>query len=505
MPPIAFSKRSESAIRFDKELGRCFGWACFSKKNGEPYIDLHGDHFPDDELLKAVDGLMKLPIEKREINVEHAGAARGTIVSAFALTEDIAKAVTPPIETGGTYGVLVSFEPDADLLKSIQAGEMICLSIEGKAYDVQEVAKSAAAEVAATAHKRTMRRVELTKLAVVKAGAHEGAQVAILKSAAPTDAVVSFARTAPAVALAVPVEKRQHAATSAEYGHQHVVYDVDDPDAKVGGTSWESMDGGCHGHSHSWVRNADGTITLLMAEGHTHTLATESDVMNTAATDLAKAQNDITNLKDGFAKRESFLKTILAAAVLMTPAEAAFAKRLTPDQLEGFLGKSSEERAKLATPIHKSERTGRVYYAGQEDLVAEVKDADAMHEKVEKAERERDVATFEKRADAEIPSLKGTTAQRAKLLKAIAGIADEADRTAITEALVGASQAQATLLKRVGHNNPNPLGESPQARYQAGLEAFAKSQNTTVIKATSAFNGTTEGAALYDAAYGPSR
>ena len=73
--PTLFTKRS-APISFDKDLGLCFGWFCFNKKDGEDYVDAHGDHFPGDELLKAVDSLMAKPASDREINVEHVGAGR---------------------------------------------------------------------------------------------------------------------------------------------------------------------------------------------------------------------------------------------------------------------------------------------------------------------------------------------------------------------------------------------------------------------------------------------
>jgi hypothetical protein len=185
---VAFSKTSEP-LRFDKKLGLCFGWFCFSKQAGVEYDDEHGDHFPDDELVIAVDALMAKAGSEREINIEHAGAGRGSIATAVAMTEDVAKAYG--IDTHGTYGVLGSFRPDAALLKSIEAGERFCLSIEGHASNVETIAKSAdGVEIAAAKRKRIMRGVELTKLAVVKAGAHRGAAVALIKTApdgAPPD------------------------------------------------------------------------------------------------------------------------------------------------------------------------------------------------------------------------------------------------------------------------------------------------------------------------------
>lgn len=442
MPPVAFTKTSDQQLSFDKKLGRCIGWACFSKKDGEPYVDLHGDHFPDDELLKAVDGLMKLPLEQREINVEHLGKARGTIVTAWAMTEDVAKGMTPPCDTGGTYGVLVTFEPDAELMKSIEAGDAVCLSIEGKAYDVEQVAKSAeGVDVAAAKHKRTMRKVELTKLAVVKAGAHEGAAVSLIKSAV-VDALKVAKGSLPFAHLATPVAKRSPAMTTAVQGHQHLIGDLDEKD---GFTSWETASGDQYGHSHPWVRGSNGTIVIGEANGHSHEIEE-----TTMPTDIEKAQTDLATARADFAKRESVLKSLLVALVALPPDQAAFAKRLKGDELEQFLGKPEADRAALAKPIHKSERTGRLFYAGEEQLAEMQKDSDALAEKLAKSEQTAEAATFEKRAAVEIPNLRGTPEQKGALLKAVEGIADEATRKVAVECLKSASQAMASLFVRPG-------------------------------------------------------
>lgn len=69
--------------------------------------------------------------------------------------------------------------------------------------------------------------------------------------------------------------------TSVVAGHQHLL----DPsgsmygscgDGSSGSTSWAVSEGEDHGHEHAWIRNADGTITIAMAEGHTHTILDEN-------------------------------------------------------------------------------------------------------------------------------------------------------------------------------------------------------------------------------------
>lgn len=69
--------------------------------------------------------------------------------------------------------------------------------------------------------------------------------------------------------------------TSVLDGHQHLL----DPsgnrygmggDGQSGCTSWAVSEGAECGHEHAWIRNADGTITIAMAEGHTHTILDEN-------------------------------------------------------------------------------------------------------------------------------------------------------------------------------------------------------------------------------------
>lgn len=556
MPPVSFASTSPVALTFDKKSRRCVGFGCFSMKDGVEYVDLHGDHFSDDELFKAVGGLMKQPFDTREINVEHLGAAQGSIVTAFALTEDIAKAMTPPIDTGGNYGVLVDFEPSADLLKRIEAGEMLCLSMEGKAHDVEVVKSAEGADIAATKRKRNMRGVELTKWAVCKAGAHEGAGIAIVKAGPQADVIEALKKSGVRAfaeihvgktlagakkklkaaiarherhmdgteatdddsqqklmdemrdALAelgdesgmsmdkARVAKRAPAMTSAHDGHQHLIGDVDEKD---GFTSWETAASDKYGHSHPWVR-IDNRIVIGEANGHSHEIEE-----TTMPTDIEKAQADITALKADLAKsnaRVSTLGTALAIACSLPPEQLAYVSRLDAAGQESFLAKSATERAELAKPVYVSKSTGDAFYASDDRRLVEMaKAADAGAVELAKAREAAEVATFEKRAAAELPSLRGTVAEKAALLKAVEGIADEAVRKVALEMLKSADHATASVLKPVGFAGAAPVVGSALEAYDKGLEAFAKAKDPAANpdKYADEFLGTSEGSRLYKA------
>lgn len=479
--PATFSKTSPAPIAFDKALGLCFGWFCFSKQAGVEYDDLHGDHFPDDELVKAVDALMAKPASEREINVEHAGGARGSIATAQAMTEDVAKALK--IDTGGNYGILGSFRPDAALLKSILDGERFCLSIEGSASNV-EIVKSADGAEVTKARKRIMRGVDLTKLAVVKAGAHEGASVALIKSAAVALKAARLAKACPAM-------------TSAEHGHAHLIADCDED---AGYTSSEPMSGQPNDgwHSHPWLKDeATGAITIGEALGHSHTVTptdTAETDMPTPADDLAKAQTDLASARAALTKTAA----LLLVACSLSPEQAAYAKSLSPADRETFLGLADSERIAKAAPIYKA-AGGALYFVGEERLAELAKTADAQGVELAKARDAAEVVTFEKAATSTVPHLKGALPEKAALMKAVAGIADEAIRKALTETLKGADAAVAMLCKSVGVNGSgDPVVKSAQDELDGIAAEIAKTKGVTFAKASTLALDTPRGRELYD-------
>jgi len=501
--PLAFAKTSPEPLRFDKKLGMCFGWSCFAKKDGEAYEDSHGDHIPEDDILLAALELSALPVEDRTIKANHSGGARGSIVSCWGMTEDIAKACD--VDTHGTAGILVAFKPDEELLKSIESGEAFCLSIGGVSHDPEVIEKSKAAKV--EKRKRVLRKVSIHEISVVKLGAHEGAKVALIKRAdvgEPTVEVSAEAKVAHAVSLVkhaalvaglvTPIEKRTPAATSYELGHQHLIYDADEKD---GVTSYDRADGFQYGHSHNWIRGADGTLTVLAADGHTHTLATETIAMSNP-TDIAKAQADITALKADFAKAKETFARPLDTLRNLPADQAAFAKRLKGDELEQFLGKPEADRAALAKPIHKSERTGRCYYAGEESLVEMAKELDSNAVELAKAREANETARIEKSAREVIPFVKGSDAVKVAIMRAVEALPEELRKEAL-ETLRAANTAFESVTKRVGVAGGGVPETGALAHYNAGLAEFAKSRNAKPDDVALEYLTTDDGKARYAA------
>ncbi len=65
--------------------------------------------------------------------------------------------------------------------------------------------------------------------------------------------------------------------TSAADGHQHLLSmrDWQGNTCTSGETGWAMSEGAQNGHSHPWVKNDDGTITIGESSGHTHTILDE--------------------------------------------------------------------------------------------------------------------------------------------------------------------------------------------------------------------------------------
>ena len=264
-------------------------------------------------------------------------------------------------------------------------------------------------------------------------------------------------------------------------GHQHLIWDVEEAD---GGTSYEVMPGAEYGHSHPFVRRADGSISIGEAAGHTHTVSTTEEA--TMADDINKqllaAQADVSKAEQR------------TAAVLALPVEQfAFAKRLVGGELAAYLAKSATERAEAAKPVHVA-KSGEVFYASDDPrLVSMAKAHDAMAEQVEVAKAAAATAEIAKAAAA-LPNVKGADL----IAKAIHGAALTADeRKSALADLAAVNATVAVITQPIGKGGaPGPNDAESQ------LEALAKSIQAGVpgmsfAKAFDEALATEKGSALY--------
>jgi hypothetical protein len=125
-------------FKVDEALGLVFGWAIVSKENGENYFDLQGDHIPEDAMLKAATDFMQNSRMAGDMHERAEGepVESGTVVFAFPLTTDIAKAMG--IETKKT-GLMIAMRPDPDVLGKFKSGEYTGFSIGGNRGVDEEV------------------------------------------------------------------------------------------------------------------------------------------------------------------------------------------------------------------------------------------------------------------------------------------------------------------------------------------------------------------------------
>ena len=130
---IKFEPKAQ-VVKVDNNLGLVFGFAIVSTSGGEPYYDVQGDHIPEDAMLKAATEFMENSRLAKEM---HRGDARGSVIYAFPLTTEIAKALD--IVTKRT-GLLIAMKPDAEMLAKFAKGELTGFSIGGSYGEMEAVA-----------------------------------------------------------------------------------------------------------------------------------------------------------------------------------------------------------------------------------------------------------------------------------------------------------------------------------------------------------------------------
>jgi hypothetical protein len=121
-------------FKVDEELGLVFGWGLVSNVNGEAFFDSQGDHIPEGAMLKAAADFM---LGGRVAKEMHVGDSKGTILFAWPLTADIAKAME--IETKFT-GLMIAMKPHSpEILEKFKSGEYSGFSIGGKRVVDEEI------------------------------------------------------------------------------------------------------------------------------------------------------------------------------------------------------------------------------------------------------------------------------------------------------------------------------------------------------------------------------
>jgi len=129
-------------IKVDDDLGLVFGWAIVCKQDGKDYFDVQGDHIPEASMLKASVDFMQNSRVAGEMHRQEGDAAskkaedHGTVVFAWPMTTEVAKAFGMPFEK---TGLMIAMRPDADVLAKFKDGTYTGFSIGGKYVTNEEV------------------------------------------------------------------------------------------------------------------------------------------------------------------------------------------------------------------------------------------------------------------------------------------------------------------------------------------------------------------------------
>lgn len=107
-------------------LGLVLGWSLICTEGGERYGDLHGDHVPDESMLRASTEFMK---GTRQAKAMHDGEPVGEILFAWPMTREIADAFG--VKTERT-GLMTAMLPHDHVRKGFLDGTYTGFSIGGK-------------------------------------------------------------------------------------------------------------------------------------------------------------------------------------------------------------------------------------------------------------------------------------------------------------------------------------------------------------------------------------
>lgn len=124
---------SAEVIKVDDTLGLVMGFAIICKQDGVEYYDLHNDHIPEDAMLDAASDFM---LNSRVAKEMHVGGGKGSVVFAWPMTSDIAKAFGLEVKT---TGLMIAMKPEPEMLKKFQSGELTGFSIGGHRVLDEEV------------------------------------------------------------------------------------------------------------------------------------------------------------------------------------------------------------------------------------------------------------------------------------------------------------------------------------------------------------------------------
>jgi hypothetical protein len=347
--------------------------------------------------------------------------------------------------------------------------------------------------------KRKMVMTKLTAVALTARGANPEAHVTFFKSHKGGES---------------SVEKRTVLATM-EALHTHAV--VIDDYAKLnkgGSTSWAGGEG--NQHSHDYVIEDDGSVTIGANEGHLHFVEknveqiTKSGLSDEQIADLGlvvnfqkdelaantggqQSANEDSTMTDAekaakkAADELTLLKNQLALAILMgsmNDAQKAHHASLDEKGQTEFLEKSVEDREAIVTAaakaaaednavIYKSAKGVEFFKNDDPRLVEMAKDGDVQAAQLAKSAETVANAEVAKRATEVFKHMSGTASAQTALLKSVDGIEDETVRKEVMEILAKSDAGIAALTTEHGSAHTD-VTKGDAAAAHAKLEGLAK-------------------------------
>ncbi|HUT76450.1 MAG TPA: XkdF-like putative serine protease domain-containing protein [Polyangia bacterium] len=398
-----FEKRAE-ILKLDDSLGVVYGWAFKSQSGGADYYDLHGDHITQEAAESAALDFM---LNSRASTDLHANED-GVVPFLMPITDDTVKGFG--IETQDR-GVVIGMRPSPGVYGKFKSGEYTGFSIGGTRVEEEVVEKWRDADLAKLGE--IDRDADLEKLT--------GEALALY----PTD---GEAKSAAATAFA----KAGGDAHGFRQGRRRRM-------TKFTLREIAAVDAGAQ----------EGALAVLMKR-------------RAESQDDDEPESRRTRKDDPMTDSEKRRLERLEKLLTLPHAEQEFAKALKTDKVrDAFLAKSDEDRAaEVAAEIEKRDDAdpvvftsmgGRSYRKSADpELVELAKARDADQVRIAKLEKSAEDATLARRAAEELPHLPGTVEERAKLLRAVDGIDDEADRETALKALRAGDAAIAKAFRTTG-------------------------------------------------------
>lgn len=120
----------------------------------------------------------------------------------------------------------------------------------------------------------------------------------------------------------------------------------------------------------------------------------------------------------------------------------------------------------------------------------------AQEARIAKAEADAEIVTLTKRAEADYGYLPGEPVAKAKVLKGMAGMDEEA-RKALDVMLKAGDAALKSQMREIGMSGAGNGEDDPVVKFDAVVKKYASEHQVSIAKAQDAISATPEGQALY--------